>query len=97
MPRRGPAINQPRTQGSLISEHPHEFQDDYGNQREPGNDRHPGRYLVEPLRLRRRSQDRRRRGRRRRARRVGSLAHTRIMPQRRGVRDWSVTGVGYRK
>ena len=95
MPRHGPGINQPRNRGALIPEDPHEFQDDHGYQRYSGDDRHPGRYLVEPLGLWRRSQDRRRRGRGRRASRVGSLAHTRIMPQRRGVRDCSVTGVGY--
>jgi hypothetical protein len=59
MPRRGPAINQldarvgplssrTRTR-SLGPEHPGEFQNDDGDERNSRNDGYPGRYLVKPL------------------------------------------------
>ncbi len=87
MPRHGPAINQRRARvggtssfagspDALITEHPGEFQDDDDDQGQPGDYRHPRRRLVEPLGVRRRSQNRRRRGGRRRGRRLGGLTHT---------------------
>ena len=55
MPRHGPTINQPRARVCRASftvlavEQPGEFQNHHSNERYPGDDRHPGRYLVQPL------------------------------------------------
>jgi hypothetical protein len=84
MPTQGPAINNRARESHaeatelavLRPEHPGEFQNDHGDERDSRNDRHPGRYLVEPFRIRCRCDDGRRRSGRWRNRRLGCLAHT---------------------
>jgi len=60
---------------ALAAEEPGETQNDHGNEHDPCNDRHPRRYLIEPLRMFLRRCDGRRRDGRRRNRRLRGLAH----------------------
>ncbi len=83
---------------ALVTEHPGEFQDHHGNQRDSGDDRHPGRRLDRAARIAVA-------GASRGAGAAGGGGADgselslipRIMPQVCGVRDQSVTGVGYPK
>jgi len=61
---------------ALAAERPGEFQNDHGDERDSRNDRHPGRYLVEPLGMWCRRYGGRRCGGRRWDRRLSCLAHT---------------------
>ena len=97
MPRRAPAINQPRSRVAAVlrPEHPGELQADHQDERDPRDDRHPGGQLVKPLGIGRRCDDGRRRARRR-GRRLVSLAHTSHnasgQHRPRGVRPGCTTG-----